>query len=123
MAKEKIEKKERYYYKKDGHAAYNLREPLSNILDDTTGYEEITKEEWDELTYVPPVEPTAEELAHNARVAEIAQLKSQLNATDYIVVKIAEMPEQADAIREEYAEVLANRKLWRARINELESQL
>lgn len=51
----------------------------------------------------------------NAR-AEIAQLKAQLAATDYIAAKLAE----GAAKPEEYAEELARRAEWRARINELE---
>lgn len=126
MAKnEQPTKKERYYYKKDGKAAYNLREPLSNILSDTTGYEEITKEEWDALTVVHAHEPSAEELARQAKLSEIASLKAQLSATDYIVIKIAEALANNDdatvaALKTEYATELANRVSWRARINELE---
>ena len=48
---------------------------------------------------------------------EIAELKAKLVATDYIAAKIAE----GAATREEYAEELAERAAWRARINELES--
>ena len=48
---------------------------------------------------------------------EIAELKAKLAATDYISAKIAE----GAATREEYAEKLAERAAWRARINELES--
>ena len=47
---------------------------------------------------------------------EIADLKHKLVATDYIAAKIAE----GVATREEYAEKLAERAAWRARINELE---
>lgn len=103
----------RYYYKSatDGHPAYNLKSPLS----DTTGYIEITEAEWNELTYVPPYVPTEADNIRN----EISKLKAQLLHTDYVVIKIAE----GSATAEEYAEVIANRKLWRARINELEAQL
>lgn len=51
----------------------------------------------------------------NAR-AEIAQLKRKLAETDYIAAKLAE----GAAKPEEYAEELAQRAEWRARINELE---
>ena len=115
----------RYYYKKDGKAAYNLKEPLSNILDDTTGYVEITEQEWNQLTAVPVHEPTQAELAARAAKQEIATLKSQLAATDYIVLKIAEALADGDSetvasLKSEYATELANRISWRARINELE---
>ena len=62
-------------------------------------------------------EDKAPEVARvNAR-AEISLLKHKLAATDYIAAKIAE----GAATREEYAEELAERAAWRARINELES--
>ena len=48
--------------------------------------------------------------------AEIAKLKAQLAATDYIAAKLAE----GAATKEEYAEELAHRAYWRSRINELE---
>lgn len=58
---------------------------------------------------------------------QIAELKSNLSRTDYIVTKIAEaqvtgraLPEE-DAIR--YADILIQREQWRAQINELEAQL
>ena len=57
------------------------------------------------------------ELEHIATAQEIAELKAKLAATDYIAAKIAE----GAATREEYAEELAERAAWRARINELES--
>ena len=73
------------------------------------------------LTDGKPVLRTAEEKAPEleriAAVQEIADLKHKLTATDYIAAKIAE----GAATREEYAEELAERAAWRARINELES--
>ncbi len=113
----------RYYYKKDNLPAYNLKEPLKNILEDTTGYIEITKEEWDELTYVD--EPTQAEIQAEQIRLEISQLKSFLSSTDYIIIKIAEAEteEQRTAIRTEYASVIAERIQARARINELEATL
>lgn len=47
---------------------------------------------------------------------QISKLKKQLQETDYVVIKIAE----GEATAEEYAEVLANRKLWREEINSLQ---
>lgn len=49
----------------------------------------------------------------------ISALKRQLAETDYAVIKIAEGAATAD----EYADVLAKRRAWRARINELESMI
>ena len=62
-------------------------------------------------------EEKAPELERIAAVQEIADLKHKLTATDYIAAKIAE----GAATCEEYAEELAERAAWRARINELES--
>lgn len=62
-------------------------------------------------------EEKAPELERIAATQEISELKSKLAATDYIAAKIAE----GAATREEYAEELAERAAWRARINELES--
>ena len=58
----------------------------------------------------------APERAKIAAQAEISQLKRKLADTDYISAKIAE----GAATREEYADKLAERASWRARINELE---
>lgn len=59
--------------------------------------------------------PTSAELAE----AEVAELKSKLTATDYVVIKIAE----GAATPEEYADIIGKRATWRARINELETEL
>lgn len=48
----------------------------------------------------------------------IAELKRMLSETDYVVIKIAE----GVATSEEYADVIADRSIWRAEINELEKQ-
>lgn len=49
----------------------------------------------------------------------IAQLKEQLEASDYTVIKIAE----GVATHSEYEEILAKRKNWREEINQLEQLL
>lgn len=49
--------------------------------------------------------------------AKIAELKKLLSDTDYVAIKIAE----GSATIEEYAEVIAQRKLWREEINSLEA--
>lgn len=56
---------------------------------------------------------------------EIRKIQEQLKITDYITCKLieAETDEERQAIRTEYADVLAQRRLWRARINELQQQL
>lgn len=66
------------------------------------------------VTYTeePDPEPTPQQLADK----EIRMLKAKLRETDYAVIKIAE----GAATAEEYSEVIAQREVWRARINELE---
>lgn len=61
-------------------------------------------------------EEKAPELERIAAAQEISELKAKLTATDYVAAKIAE----GAATKEEYAEKLAERAAWRARINELE---
>ena len=63
------------------------------------------------LTHDPyePV-PTAAE--------QIAALKRKLSETDYAVIKIAE----GAATAADYAELIAQRKIWRTEINDLEGQ-
>lgn len=64
--------------------------------------------------------PTEKEI----KQARIAELKAQLDSTDYVVLKIAEADtaEEQAQLREHYAEVIANRKAWRAEINELQGE-
>lgn len=50
---------------------------------------------------------------HSERIAELKQL---LSDTDYVVIKIAE----GSATKEEYADVIEQRKAWRNEIRELE---
>lgn len=57
--------------------------------------------------------PTEKELA----CQRISELKAKLASTDYVVIKIAEGETNA----EEYSEILAQRKAWRAEINQLEA--
>lgn len=47
--------------------------------------------------------------------ARILELKNNLTATDYKIIKIAE----GSATKEEYAEDIAKRQAWRAEINSL----
>ena len=123
-------RKERWYYKsKEGRGFLNLKSPLS--AEELVNYDEITKEEFDALTYREPVaprEPTAEEI-HNAECLQaIAQHKAFLSDTDYVVLKLAEALANKDtalvnSIKEEYADVLAQRNVARAAINQLESEI
>ena len=51
--------------------------------------------------------------------AEIQLLKQQLADTDYVACKIAE----GSATVEEYADIIAQRQIWRKEINKLESEV
>lgn len=65
-----------------------------------------------------PERPEAEIIAQ-----QVAELKSKLADTDYVIVKIAETTgEEADSLREKYAQIIADRKEWRNQINELENR-
>ena len=74
----------------------------------TVEYVELTQEEIDELNNM---QPSTEE--------QISELKQQLTDTDYKAIKYAE----GLLTEEEYAETKAQRQEWRARINELESEM
>lgn len=69
----------------------------------------------DEYCVIKTPEPTQEEIA----TQRIAELKKCLADTDYVVVKIAE----GVATKEEYADVIAQRQVWRDEINVLESKI
>ena len=106
----------RYYYKaKSGNGYLSLKSPLSK--EELSNYVEITEEQFNAAQPQPHI-PTAEEIAAKERRAEIRSLKKQLADTDYCVIKIAE----GVATAEEYADVIAQRATWRARINELEAE-
>lgn len=66
-----------------------------------------------QIVEIPVYTPTEEELAHQ----RISELKDKLASTDYVAIKIAE----GEATAEEYSEILAQRKAWRAEINQLEA--
>ena len=65
----------------------------------------------DEYCVVANPEPTTEEINQ----ARIAELKRLLADSDYIAIKIAE----GAATAKEYADVIEQRKAWRAELNEL----
>lgn len=50
---------------------------------------------------------------------EIRNMLQLLSQTDYVALKIAE----DSTLKEKYADVLIQRKAWRARINEMEGLL
>lgn len=104
-----------------GFKTFRLNEqPLGDFSDYTTIYRVLDDEiqlSNDGSVYVPPVEPTPEELEMRNRQTKIASLKQNLANTDYVVIKIAE----GEATKEEYAEVIESRKAWREEIRSLEA--
>ena len=106
-------------YEKDGKTISGKRIEMDGrvILNPTP--EMLADAGW---TKVIPAEPSEEELAAQARAAEVENLKMQLAESDYKVIKIAEcvacnlpMPYDAEALHSE-------RQAIRDRINELEGE-
>lgn len=56
---------------------------------------------------------------------EKAEIRANLAATDYVAIKVLEAQATCEELpredQERYAEILKQRKAWRARINELEN--
>ena len=86
--------------------------PDAEPIDNETKYAWADEDYEEILRYV--VIPTATRIEQR-----ISALKSQLSATDYAVIKIAE----GAATAEEYAGIIADREAWRAEINTLERQI
>lgn len=114
----------KYYKTKDGKGWLGFRPDVSDE-ELEANYVEVTEQEWNEHLASLHHEPTPEQIAKREKKRQIAQLKSELASTDYVVVKIAESddPDEIAALREEYATVIAHRKELRAQINELEGEL
>ena len=53
------------------------------------------------------------------RAIKIEELKQKLADTDYVIIKIAE----GSATKEEYSDVIKERKEWREKINALEKEI
>ena len=108
----------RYYYKnKDNTSFLNLKSP---IVDEK--YTQITEEEFNELTKPKFPELTAEQKAAQEKAKKIAEYKSYLEKTDYIVLKIAEAQSEGDTnkvthLRTLYKSELEERKKMRDLLN------
>lgn len=74
------------------------------------------------LVYIPY---TAKELETIHNEQELDTLLNNLSATDYIANKLieAETEQEREQIRQEYAETLAQRRVWRDRASELKGML
>ena len=87
---------------------------VKKVIDvEGTPYVSAHTEREDILIYIPY---TKEELTKMAAQREIAELKQKLCDTDYQAIKYAEGILTSD----EYANMRAQRQMWRDRINELE---
>ena len=107
----------RYYYKDNKGNLCSLK---SERLKD--GYIQITEEEFNELTKPKIPELTAEQKAAQEKAKKIAEYKSYLFNTDYIVLKIAEAQSEGETstvaqLRDIYKEQLKERKRVRALLN------
>ena len=109
---------ERFYYKsKDNTGFLNLKSPLVD-----ENYIQITKEEFEELTKPKIPELTAEQKAAQEKARKVAEYKSYLFKTDYIVLKIAEAQSEGETstvaqLRDIYKEQLKERKRVRSLLN------
>ena len=109
---------ERFYYKtKNGNGFLNLKSPLAD-----ENYIQITEEEFNELTKPKIPELTAEQKAAQEKARKIAEYKSYLFKTDYIVLKIAEAQSEGDTnkvthLRTLYKSELEERKKMRDLLN------
>lgn len=69
---------------------------------------------------------TKNETSEGYLLSQIEAYKQELSKTDYVITKIAESQAIGDDIGElinQYSEVIANRRLIRTRINDLEAKL
>lgn len=89
-----------------------LNEDILDIEISEEVYNDIKRYMWNGEAVV--VNPDYKE-DHSERIAELKQL---LSDTDYVVIKIAE----GSATKEEYADVIEQRKAWREEIRELENE-
>lgn len=88
-------------------------EAYQYVTDNNYSIQEVESKEGErQFKIVELPQPSEEEIKQQ----RIEELKGLLVETDYVVIKIME----GEATEEEYAEVLANRKLWRKEINELQ---
>lgn len=78
-------------------------------------YVDITEEEIQQIK----AEQDAYKQTSEYKLSKIAELKQKLTDTDYNIIKIVE----GSATLSEMANIIKQRKMWRAEINELEKQL
>lgn len=126
---------ERIYYNKITGLLCN-RYPTDIKIDESSAYIEVS-EEIANRTYVCPcgkhwavIDNTLQQVDYETEESkqlkinnEIAKYKDYLSSTDYVISKLNELKLEDDGefekAKEEYKEVLANRKEARERINKL----
>ena len=97
------------YYYKIGNLPIQKEEQITG--DNLSKYTQITEQEFNQLK-------TERSNTIQAK-ARIAELKRNLQNTDYQAIKYAE----GELSAEDYASTKAQRQSWRAEINQLESEL
>ena len=98
-------------------------EEFNNYLDKLSNFYDVTVEVAEgkvKFTY------TKNETSEGYLLSQIEAYKQKLSATDYVVTKIAEAQAIGDDVGElinQYSEIIANRRLIRTIINDLEAKL
>ena len=112
------------YKSKDGKGWLGFRPDIS-AEELKANYIKVSEQEWNEHLRSMHHEPSAAELALREKKKQIAVHKKFLVDTDWVIVKISEEVEEdaKAALREKYADVIAERKAAREAINELEESL
>ena len=99
------------------------KEEFNNYFDKLNNFYDVAVEVIDgkvNFTY------TKNETSEGYLLSQIEAYKQELSATDYIVTKIAEsqaIGEDVGELINQYSEVIANRRLIRSLINDLEAKL
>lgn len=111
--------------KEEGH--YEVVREYTNGGKDLEWVVDVERQEykaaWDEYEdicrYIEYTEKELKEFKIEKLNQQINELKQKLYTTDYVAIKIAEGSATAD----EYADVIEQRRMWRAQINELEKEI
>ena len=106
------------YYKNEKLMIADGYKPMVEFIPDGVHY----VDSWEEIDgVITPVLAVMEESEEEIKEARIYKLRTLLRDTDYIACKIIEAldySEQAD-LKEKYADVIMQRREWRAELNDL----
>lgn len=111
------------YTPRDNQDYEITEEELNNYFDKLRNFYDVAVEVIEgkvNFTY------TKNETSEGYLLSQIEAYKQKLSATDYVITKIAEAQAIGDDVGElinQYSEVIANRRLIRTKINELEAKL